>query len=109
MRLGEKQELFTRLWAGFQPYALAMCDARGYTLRMEEFFRHHSASHGHRRSTHRLKLAGHLLLFKDGKLLTDSADYLFLGTQWEAMHDLCRWGGRFNDGNHFSLEHGGVK
>jgi hypothetical protein len=24
------------------------------------------------------------------------------------MHPDCRWGGRFNDGNHYSFEHNGV-
>lgn len=27
----------------------------------------------------------------------------------EMQHELCRWGGRFKDGNHYSLEHNGVK
>jgi hypothetical protein len=27
-----------------------------------------------------------------------------LGEFWEGLHPLCRWGGRFNDGNHYSIE-----
>jgi hypothetical protein len=35
--------------------------------------------------------------------------WLQLGVHWELMHELCRWGGRFGDANHFSLEHDGKK
>jgi hypothetical protein len=32
-----------------------------------------------------------------------------LGKYWKRQHPLCRWGGDFQDGNHYSLEHEGVK
>lgn len=32
-----------------------------------------------------------------------------LGEKWESLHPLCRWGGRFSDANHVSVEHNGVK
>ena len=32
-----------------------------------------------------------------------------LGEWWEKQAADARWGGRFNDGNHYSLEHEGVK
>lgn len=32
-----------------------------------------------------------------------------IGPRWENMHPLCRWGGRFGDDNHTSLEHEGKK
>lgn len=62
-------------------------------------------------SLHIDRLAVDLLLFKDGKYLTDSADYQPLGEWWEKQNPLCRWGGRFKDskgrpkpdGNHFSV------
>lgn len=31
------------------------------------------------------------------------------GEHWESLHPLCRWGGRFGDANHISLEHEGKK
>lgn len=58
-------------------------------------------------SVHGLRLAADLLLFKNGKYLTDTEDYREAGEFWEGLGG-C-WGGRFNDGNHFSLEHNGVK
>ena len=64
-----------------------------------------------------MKLAIDLDLFKDGEgfemgckvYLTKTEDHRKLGEFWESLHPLCRWGGRFGDGNHYSLEHGGVK
>lgn len=41
--------------------------------------------------------------------LTESANYLPVGTQWKRLHALCRWGGDFAtpDGNHFSITYQG--
>lgn len=36
-------------------------------------------------------------------------DHRFLGEWWEQQHSLCRWGGHFGDGNHYSLAHRGRK
>lgn len=61
-------------------------------------------------SAHGNSLAADLRLFKDGVYLTNSEDYRFLGDKWKSLHRLNRWGGDFpGDGNHFSMEHGGVK
>ncbi|RAP72898.1 D-alanyl-D-alanine carboxypeptidase family protein [Candidatus Erwinia dacicola] len=49
-------------------------------------------------------------LFINGQYQTDSAAYLPLGEYWESLGGT--WGGRFKsrpDGNHFSLEHNGVR
>lgn len=64
-------------------------------------------SYGHPKSGHKLRLAIDLNLYKDGKYLTSSEDHRKLGEWWEAQGG--SWGGRFNDGNHYSLEHDGVK
>lgn len=62
-------------------------------------------------SLHTLRLAIDINLFRNGKFLTNTQDYAPLGAWWEKQCALCRWGGRFKrpDGNHFSLEHEGVK
>lgn len=60
-------------------------------------------------SLHRESLAVDISLFKDGVYLTSSDDYAFAGRQWEALHSLARWGGKFGDGNHFSFEWQGRK
>jgi len=48
-----------------------------------------------------------LLLFKDGVYLTDTQDYAPLGVWWEQQGGA--WGGRFSDGNHFSLAYQGAE
>lgn len=100
MRLGKKQELFSRLMAEHVVWLYE----QGYRVRSGDYF----ARTGHRDgSMHYLKLAADLNLFKDGKYLRDTADHLESGIVWESRHELCRWGGRFNDGNHYSLTHRG--
>jgi len=58
-------------------------------------------------SLHRDRLAVDFNLFRDGVYLRGTEDYRPLGEVWEAMGG--SWGGRFNDGNHFSLAYKGRK
>lgn len=58
-------------------------------------------------SLHIVRLAIDLLLYKDGVWLNKTEDYTKLGEWWESQGGT--WGGRFGDGNHFSLEHNGIK
>jgi len=50
-------------------------------------------------------------LFVDGQHVTtgEHPAWVACGENWESRHALCRWGGRFADGNHISLEHDGKK
>lgn len=58
-------------------------------------------------SLHHIGLAADLNLYLDGKWLDKTDHHLLLGTWWERLGvtlDLpLTWGGRFNDGNHYSL------
>ena len=63
--------------------------------------------YGSANSCHKLRLAIDLNLFKNGRFLQSSSDHRPLGEWWEAQGGT--WGGRFNDGNHYSLEHNGKK
>ena len=60
-------------------------------------------------SLHTKRLAVDLNLFKGGEYLKEGLDYTPLGEHWESLGG--SWGGRFSrpDGNHFSLEHEGVR
>lgn len=64
-------------------------------------------SYSHPRSCHKIRLAIDLNLFKDGVFLETTEDHRPLGEWWEKQHKDARWGGRFNDGNHYSFEHEG--
>jgi len=63
--------------------------------------------YGHPNSNHKQRLAIDLNLFKDGKYLTSTESHTPLGEKWESMGG--SWGGRFKDGNHYSLEHNGYR
>lgn len=111
MDLGEKQELFARLYA----HHITWLYIRGYAVRLGDVL----ARDGHREgSNHYIKLAGDINLFKDGKYLRKTEDHLESGEHWESLHELCRWGGNWDkddhpgepgedDGNHYSLLHNG--
>jgi hypothetical protein len=64
--------------------------------------------YGHRNSAHKNKLAIDLNLFlPNGTYLGKTEDHKQLGEWWESIGGT--WGGRFDDGNHYSLEHKGQK
>jgi len=58
-------------------------------------------------SLHHDGLAIDLNLFRDGRWLKKTEDHLELGEFWESIGG--SWGGRFGDGNHYSLEYNGRK
>lgn len=102
MKLGEKQELFARLL----PLLIGYMQAMGYQVRIGAVERKEG---GHPNSLHKVRLAADLNLFWEGVYLTDTASHEKFGIFWEGLHDLCRWGGRFDDGNHYSITHDGMK
>lgn len=63
--------------------------------------------YGESQSAHKQRLAIDLNLYKDGVWLQATDAHKPLGEWWESEGGA--WGGRFNDGNHYSLEFGGVK
>lgn len=112
MTLSEKQQLFTKLIAQLILWA----DEKGLRLTFGEAYRtpeqaalNAKSGKGIANSLHTQRLAVDLNLFKNGVYQTDSAAYKELGLYWESLGGA--WGGRFSrpDGNHFSLEHNGVR
>ena len=110
MTLREKQSLFVELVGKL----IARAYATGYEMTFGETYRtpeqaaaNAKAGKGIARSLHCVRLAADFNLFRDGVWLRDTEDFADLGAFWERLHPDCRWGGRFNDGNHFSLTHDG--
>ncbi len=113
MRLGEKQELFAKLIAQH----IIWLYAQGYKVRGGDWFRDsrvhgkvgEKKGYGQPYSMHKDKCALDINLFYGGKFLTKTAEHEESGEKWESRHELCCWGGRFGDGNHYSLTHEGRK
>jgi hypothetical protein len=112
MTLLAKQQLFVRLLIEL----LIKADALGYDITLGEALRSPEEARrlallgkGIVNSLHCDKLAIDLNLFKNGKYLSDTEDHRPLGEYWKTLHTLCRWGGDFHDGNHYSIEDGGRK
>jgi hypothetical protein len=114
MTLGEKQRLFTECVGKL----IAWAYAHGYELTFGDAYRapaqaaaNAAAGTGISNSLHCKRLAVDFNLFEAGIYRTDTASHKPLGTYWKTLHPLCRWGGDFSkpDGNHYSIEHEGVK
>lgn len=99
----DKQMKFTRMAAELILWAYE----QGYTITLGHAFRCEKCHTGRKNSLHKSRLAIDLNLFKDGRWLVHTDDFIALGEKWESMGGT--WGGRFNDGNHFSLAHDGRK
>lgn len=116
MTLLQTQQAFARL----VPRLLDKAAEMGYEFTLGDAYRDPRAfgpvgtvvAYGHPRSAHKQKLALDLNLYRDGKYLDKTEDHRALGQWWEEQGTPelpTRWGGRFNDGNHYSVEFGGMR
>jgi len=113
MKLSKKQRLFTRNVALLIEWAYQ----HGYELTFGDAYRDPrvfgslgtKAGYGRKYSNHKVRLAIDFNLFKEGKYLTSTEDHRPLGEFWESLGNGCTWGGHFDDGNHYSIEHEGRK
>ena len=115
MTLGSKQKAFSRLVAKL----ITDLYHRGYEVTFSEAWRspetcalYAKQGRGIAGSLHQHRLAIDLNLFKDGEFLTMTQDYKEMGEIWEGYSTEefeCCWGGRFDDGGHVSIGHGGVR
>ena len=111
--LSVKQRKFTRLIADLIQYAYN----RGFELTFGDAYRDPRCPYGAEKSLHKQRLAVDFNLFKDGVYLDKTEDWTPLGEYWESLDPDCCWGGRFrtsaggagSDGNHLSLQYGGMK
>lgn len=115
MNLIDKQKAFPVLLASLIRKAVEL----DYELTLGEVWRPKETAYlyakqgiGAENSLHCIRLAIDINLFKQYRLLTKTEDYKVMGEYWESLsHEdlVCAWGGRFADGNHFSIEHNGVR
>lgn len=93
MSLRQRQSEFVRMVGKLIQYATE----EGYEFTFGDAW----ASSGHKKgSFHYKRLAIDLNLFKDGVWLSGTEDHNPLGAYWESIGGT--WGGRWNDGNHYS-------
>ena len=113
LSLGDTQRLFTLMIADLIEFAYE----HGYELTFGDAYRDPRAFgimgtnkpwiYGRSASNHKRRLAVDFNLFKGGTYLTQTSDYLPLGQYWESIGGA--WGGRFKDGNHFSVVYRGIR
>ena len=113
MTLGEKQRLFAR----YIPRLIDKAHELGFEVTLGDAYRDPRShgelgrviAYGNAFSCHKSRLALDLNLFRDGHYLSSTEDHRPLGEWWEQQHELACWGGRFNDGNHYSFTTDGMK
>lgn len=103
MKLEEKQRKFVLMISQLIGFAYA----NGYELTFGDAYRDPRCPYGSETSLHKIRLAVDFNLFRDGVYLSSTEDHAILGEFWESIGG--SWGGRFSDGNHYSLSHGGMK
>lgn len=111
LTLGQKQRKFARMVADL----LLFIYENGYEVTFGDAYRDprvhgdlgSKLSYSSANSNHKRRLAIDLNLFKNGRYLTATEDHRPIGEFWESIGGT--WGGRFNDGNHYSVEHNGFK
>jgi hypothetical protein len=115
MTLSEKQGRFAvavaKLILEIERRGHAVTLGEGYRS-PEEAKRLAQAGKGIANSLHTVRLAQDLNLFIGGTYQTGTEAWRPIGEWWEAQSTpelVYCWGGRFNDGNHFSFAHGGYR
>jgi hypothetical protein len=115
MILIQKQQIFSVLisklilWANDQGYKITTGEFERTKL---QALANAVTGKGIKNSLHRIRLAADLHLFKHGIYLDQTEDHKPLGEYWESLSTPeyeCCWGGRFGDGNHYSIAHEGRK
>ena len=101
MTLRQTQSLF----AGLVARLILQAEEMGYEITFGHAERSiiEARRLGFEQSLHTKRLAIDLNLFRDGRYLSSTESHRPLGEWWERQHELCSWGGRFGDGNHYSL------
>ena len=93
----EKRCRFTKILAKLILYANSL----GYEVAIDR------ARDDNSKYLHKYSLAADLNLYKDSKYLRSTKSHELLGLYWESMGG--SWGGRFSDGNHYSLAYRGMR
>ena len=111
MTEGQVQRKFTLMIAQLIEWAYA----NGYELTFGDAYRDPrlhggfgiTRGYGSANSQHKRRMAVDLNLFINGAYISDGSKYAPLGEYWESIGGA--WGGRWNDGNHFSIAHNGYR
>ena len=108
--LAQQQHRFSRM----VPRLLVQAHELGFDVTLGDAYRDprvfgamgKKGGYGEKNSAHKQRLAIDLNLFRDGVYLLGTESHRPLGEWWETQGGT--WGGRFSDGNHYSLTWDGV-
>ncbi len=97
--LGKRRRAFSLDFAKLIMYAAEL----GYTPQIEDVRAVRQCKTHMIGSNHELGCAGDLSIFSKstGEYLSKTSDHKELGKYWESLSTKNRWGGQYNDGNHY--------
>lgn len=98
----ETQQRFAEMVPRLIDKAISM----GFAITLGDAYRDPRVPYGKANSLHKHRLALDINLFRDGAYLSSTEEHRLLGEWWESIGG--SWGGRFNDGNHYSLSWDGL-
>ena len=106
-QLGNRQRILMRCL----PRLIDEIHNRGYECTGGDLYRDkrvfgvmgEAKGYGSPSSNHKERCAIDINLFMNGLFLTGTEDHRPMGEYWESLDPQCRWGGRFNDGNHYEV------
>ncbi len=104
MTLSEKQQKFARMLGMLLHHISTL---NGYEVTLGRGHVEGAVVKSGAPSCHAMKLACDLNLFVGGLYMTTTDSHKPLGKFWKSMGG--SWGGDFDDGNHYSLKHNGVR
>lgn len=99
MTLRQKQSKFAKMVPLLILYAYEI----GYEITFGDAWAHKEDGRHKKNSLHYAKCAIDLNLFWKGRYLSSTKAHQPLGEFWESLHKNNRWGGRFQDGNHYEF------
>lgn len=113
MSLRQKQTEFARL----VPRLIDKAFELGYEVTLGDAYRDprvhgpmgSKRSYSATNSNHKIRLAIDLNLFKGGRYITDDEGHSEIGAWWETQHEDARWGGRFQDPNHYEFRNNSAR
>jgi hypothetical protein len=123
-KLSDKQREFAATMHRFKAWVYSLKTPDGapkYALRKGDSYRSprvfgligEQRGYGSANSNHKRRLAEDLILDRrEGNQWVwcdRTEDFKELGDEWKTRHPLARWGGDWQDGNHFSFEWEGFK
>jgi len=110
MKLSEARCLFSKVLANHLVWLTSIGQNYALDEGIDRLTEKDPTSDHMKNSNHDIGLAQDIVFYDENfQPMIRTEDHATSGVMWETRHPLCRWGGRFSDGGHYSFEWKGRK